>query len=278
MSEFRAEDAGFNVGVNVRITKRNKDTGRVIETREGHNKCLRTTLLGIAKYLNGEFNPTQPHLYYYDWIPRYLGLGTNEATIDNTGTVTSTVNINDTRLLSELSPRIKLNDTNTVVNRSSNQYVQVVISTYLPEHLYNDEEISEAGLFSKASGNNCLFRIVFDPIKKTQDSVIEVNWTISIISVDSANEPYEEINKEDLYKAMQHLIDRMNQLYPDFTESNQVLEEAILEYGRTDSTAASVQAMSDRLAAEVYKMALWVAAIDPLPVIEKVDDINGEEI
>ena len=260
------------------ITKRNKDTGRILETREGHNKCLRTTLLGIAKYLNGEFNPTQPHLYYYDWIPRYLGLGTNEATIDNTGTVTSTVNINDTRLLSELSPRIKLNDTNTVVNRSSNQYVQVVISTYLPEHIYNDAEISEAGLFSKASGNNCLFRIVFDPIKKTPDSVIEVNWTISIISVDSANEPYEEINKEDLYKAMQHLIDRMNQLYPDFTESNQVLEEAILEYGRTDSTVASVQAMSDRLAAEVYKMAMWVAAIDPLPVIEKVDDINGEEV
>ena len=107
--KFHIKDAGFNVGVNVKITKRDKKTGRVLETREGHNRCLRMTLMGIAKYLNGEFNDTN-YLILSDWIPRYLGIGTNIATVDSDAGITSEVSINDARLLNE----IKLNEANII--------------------------------------------------------------------------------------------------------------------------------------------------------------------
>lgn len=80
---------------------------------------------------------------------------------------------------------MKLPERNKIINKSSQSYIQLVISTYLPEEYYNNQTIAEAGLFSQATGNNCLFRITFDGIKKTKDSVVEVTWTISIISVDS---------------------------------------------------------------------------------------------
>ena len=182
-NNFDISDAGFNVGVNVRITKRDKLTGKILEERKGHNRCLKMQLMGIVKWLNGEFNPTQSYLVHYDWIPRYLAVGTNTATSTTPPGITSEVTINDTRLLSELSPRLKLPERNKIINRSTQNYIQLVIATYLPEELYVNEAIAEAGLFSGETGNNCLFRITFDPIIKTTDSVVEVNWTISVISV-----------------------------------------------------------------------------------------------
>lgn len=218
---FSMEDAGFTVGINVKLTKRNKNTGRVLETRQGHNTCLKTQLMGIVKWMNGEFNESAPFLLGADWIPRYLGVGTNIATYENVegNSVGIEVNVNDTRLLSEISPRMKLPERNTVVNRSTQRYVQLVISSYLPSEYYNGETIAEAGLFSKESGNNCLFRIVFDGINKTEDSVIEVDWTISVISIESNNEPYESIDKSDLRLSMEQLLDLYGQKIPQFKES-----------------------------------------------------------
>ena len=183
-------DAGYTIGVNVRIIQRNAKTGRILAQREGHNRCLKMQLLGITKWLNGEFNDTQDYLLHYDWIPRYLAVGTNQATMDSSPGITSEVNVNDTRLLSELQPRMKLPERNKIINRSTQAYTQLVITSYLPQEYYNGQTIREAGLFSKESGNNCLFRIVFDGIPKTEDSVIEINWIISVISVDSQNQPY----------------------------------------------------------------------------------------
>lgn len=206
-------DAGFNIGVNVRITKRDKRTGRILETREGHNRCLKMQLMGIVKWLNGEFNDTQPFLLHYDWIPRYLAVGTNIASGGSGAAgVTSEVTVNDTQLLHELSPRIKLPERNKIINRSTQSYIQLIIATYLPEKDYVGETIGEAGLFSKDSGNNCLFRITFEPIVKEEDTVVEVNWTISVISLESTGEPYEDIDKVDLRQAMNHLLDKFNEL------------------------------------------------------------------
>ena len=171
MSKLKMTDAGYTVGVNVRLTKRDKHTGRVLQQVEGHNRCLRMELMGITKFLNGEFNDTS-YTQAQDWIPRYLGLGTNMASVDSDSHIKQEVQINDTRLLDEISPRLKLPDRNTVVNRTAQSYVQLVITTYLPEELYNGQTIREAGLFSKATGNNCLFRIVFDEISKERDSVV----------------------------------------------------------------------------------------------------------
>ena len=248
---FTLEDAGFTVGINVKLTKRNKNTGRVLETRQGHNTCLKTQLMGIVKWMNGEFNESAPFLLGADWIPRYLGVGTNIATYENVegNSVGTEVNVNDTRLLSEISPRMKLPERNTIVNRSTQRYVQLVISSYLPSEYYNGETIAEAGLFSKESGNNCLFRIVFDGINKTEDSVIEVDWTISVISIESNNEPYESIDKSDLRLSMEQLLDLYGQKIPQFKESTDHMKNpAIVQLQNQNASQTQIDEATQTLA------------------------------
>lgn len=248
---FTLEDAGFTVGINVKLTKRNKNTGRVLETRQGHNTCLKTQLMGIVKWMNGEFNESAPFLLGADWIPRYLGVGTNIATYENVegNSVGTEVNVNDTRLLSEISPRMKLPERNTIVNRSTQRYVQLVISSYLPSEYYNGETIAEAGLFSKESGNNCLFRIVFDGINKTEDSVIEVDWTISVISIESNNEPYESIDKSDLRLSMEQLLDLYGQKIPQFKESTDHMKNpAIVQLQNQSASQTQIDEATQTLA------------------------------
>ena len=270
-------DAGYTVGFNVKITKMDKDTGRVLETREGHNRCLRMQLLGITKFLNGEFNDTG-YILAQDWIPRYLGLGTNIASVDSQSNIKTEVQVNDTRLLDEISPRLKLPDRNVVVNRTSQNYVQLIITTYLPEEYYNGQTIREAGLFSRASGNNCLFRIVFDDITKTVDSVVEVTWTISVISLDSQNEPYEEYTKADLREILNEIFERTGELYSPYQNIIDRLEDAIYECTRTDSTEESIQEQV-RILGEVYtEMRDWQQSGIPDEVETKIDDINGEDL
>ena len=250
---FTMEDAGFTIGVNVKLTKRNKNTGRVLETRQGHNTCLKMQLMGLVKWMNGEFNESQNFLQCNEWIPRYLGVGTNVGTYENVegNTVGTEVNINDTRLLSEISPRVKLPERNTIINRSTQRYVQLVISSYLPSEYYNGETIAEAGLFSKESGNNCLFRIVFDGINKTEDSVIEVDWTISVISVESTNEPYESIDKSDLRLNMEQLLDLYGQKIPQFKESTDHMKNpAIVQLQNQSASQTQIDEATQTLATD----------------------------
>lgn len=275
MSKLKMTDAGYTVGVNVRLTKRDKHTGRVLQQVEGHNRCLRMELMGITKFLNGEFNDTS-YTQAQDWIPRYLGLGTNMASVDSDSHIKQEVQINDTRLLDEISPRLKLPDRNTVVNRTAQSYVQLVITTYLPEELYNGQTIREAGLFSKATGNNCLFRIVFDEISKERDSVVEVTWTISIISIDSQNEPYEEYSKADLREAINEVIERTAQLYTPYEEIVNDFEDCIYECIKTDSTEESIAEATDKMIQILIKMRDWTPESVPDEIEEAIDDINGE--
>ena len=218
MGKLDLKDAGFNIGVNVKITKRDKYTGKILETRENHNRCLRYQLLGMAKFLNGEFNrtATEEEQDYYHWVPRYLGVGTNIAG-SSTSSVGTEVNINDTMLLNEISPRLKLPDRNKIVSRSTQSYIQLVIDTYLPSQLYNGNTIAEAGLFADETGNNCLFRITFSGITKDENSVIQVSWIISIISIASENEPYVDVDKTDLKEILDEIFDKIGTMDSRFT-------------------------------------------------------------
>lgn len=209
MNNLQIEDAGLNFGINVVVTKRDTKTGRVIQQEKGHNKCLKQQLLGIIKFLDGEYNYTtnETEQDYYKWIPRYLGVGTNTATGQQTN-ITTTVNINDTRLLNEIGPRVQLPQRNKIISRNNQNYMQLVIKTYLPNQLFNNQLISEAGLFSESEGNNCLFRIVFPGIQKDENSIIEVVWTISVISVSSISNPSTVINKEDLRTSIDKILDK----------------------------------------------------------------------
>lgn len=278
MGKLKTQDAVFNVGVNVDIRGINKKTGETVIHRRGHNRCLRLQLMGIAKFLDGQFNRSNPEKTYYDWIPRYLAFGTNLAAYDSDTGVTSVVDINDTKLLNEISPRIQLPERNVIINRSTQSYVQLVINTYVPETMYNGMTIREAGLFSRLTGNNCLFRITFDDITKTEDIVLEVNWTISIISIDSENQPYEDVDKTDLWNAMELLLRRFGEVAPDIAGFCTDLTGAIKEYAKTDSTNASVKSQVDKLSADIVTMADWDVIGITQAMLDKVDDINGEII
>lgn len=278
MGTLKTQDAVFNIGVNVDIKGIDKHTGEVKVHRRGHNRCLKLQLMGLAKFLNGEFNKSNPQATYYDWIPRYLALGTNVAEYDSGTGVTSIVDINDAKLLNEISPRLALPERNIIINKSTQSYVQLVINTYVPEEMFNGQTIREAGLFSKSTGNNCLFRITFDDITKTEDIVLEVNWTITIISIDSQNQPYEEVDKTDLWNSMEMVLNRFGQLAPDISGFCADLVSAIREYAKTDSTVASVKAQTDIISNDFNLMADWSTIGVSQATLDKVDDINGEII
>ena len=276
MGTLKTQDAVFNIGVNVDIKGIDKKTGEIKIHRRGHNRCLKLQLMGLAKFLNGEFNKSNPQATYYDWIPRYLALGTNLAEYDSGTGVTSIVDINDAKLLNEISPRLALPERNIIINKSTQSYVQLVINTYVPEEMFNGQTIREAGLFSKSTGNNCLFRITFDDITKTDDIVLEVNWTITIISIDSQNQPYEEVDKTDLWNSMEMVLNRFGQLAPDISGFCADLVSAIREYAKTDSTVASVKAQTDIISNDFNLMADWSTIGVSQATLDKVDDINGE--
>lgn len=278
MGKLRTQDAVFNIGVNVDIKGIDKKTGEIKIHRKGHNRCLKLQLMGLAKFLNGEFNKSNPQATYYDWIPRYLALGTNLAEYDSGTGVTSIVDINDAKLLNEISPRLALPERNIIINKSTQSYVQLVINTYVPEEMFNGQTIREAGLFSKSTGNNCLFRITFDDITKTEDIVLEVSWTITIISIDSQNQPYEEVDKTDLWNSMEMVLNRFGQLAPDISSFCADLVSAIREYAKTDSTVASVKAQTDIISNDFNLMADWSAIGVSQATLDKVDGINGEII
>lgn len=144
--------------------------------------------------------------------------------------------------------------------------------------MYNGQTIREAGLFSRATGNNCLFRITFDDITKTEDIVLEVNWTITIISIDSQNQPYEDVDKTDLWNAMEMLLNRFGQVAPDISDFCTHMIGAIREYAKTDSTIASVKEYTDRINNDFNTMVDWDIIGIPTEVLDKVDEINGEVI
>lgn len=264
-SLLETSEAAFNMGVNVCITKRDKKTGRILQQERGHNRCLKQTLLGIAKYLNGEFNPTQPlknadnpsYRLEDDWIPSWLAVGTNIGAYGNgAASVTNVVNVNDTKLLNEISPRMRLPERNKLIARNEQSYVQLIINTYLPDELYIGERIAECGLFAQETGNNCLFRIALaEPIVKEVDSVVEVMWTISIVSIDSQNSPYVEVDKSDLKASLEHLLDK----YAGYTKAGKkvnidnsvaVFKDAMYDYYRKDIDQDGVDTTVSELNAE----------------------------
>ena len=80
---------------NVCIRKRNKN-GKILEERYAKNRVTRLMLYGIGKFLLGQFNDSSPDKIY-EFIPRYLALGTNTPGADyQTANVSTISSVNDT--------------------------------------------------------------------------------------------------------------------------------------------------------------------------------------
>ena len=178
---------------NVRIRTRNEKTGRITSERYAKNRVTKLALLGIVRFLNGEFNDTTPDRIY-EYIPRYLALGTNEPSIFSTG-VTKNVTVNDSHLLSEITESsvngskesvkrvwIAQRNHNKITSRFSDPFIKLSIGCYISSNNYDGQKISEAGLFTKETGNNCWARVTFDPIIKHNGEVLDITWEITVLS------------------------------------------------------------------------------------------------
>ena len=187
---------------NVHIRCINTDTGKVRLERNSKNRITRLMLWGISKFLAGEFNDSTPDKIY-EYIPRYISFGTNIPGSDYaTSGVNTSVTVNDTRLLNEITESSSTGETTSVkriqiqkrqhsktVTSFTDPFVKLSITMYVSSHQYDGLTIGEAGLFSKEKDNNCMARVVFTPFTKEPDEVIEINWDITLLSYGATKYP-----------------------------------------------------------------------------------------
>lgn len=186
---------------NVRVRCINTKTGKTRIERYAKNRVTRLMLWGISKFLSGEFNDSSPDKIY-EYIPRYLALGANRPNLGDSTTVTTSVTVNDTRLLSEYKmltsngitePVRRVSIQGRKHNKTSTQFtdsfVKLSLSAYISSTQYDGLEIGEAGLFSKEKDNNCVARVVFSPFTKQADEVIDIEWDITLLSYGTTKYP-----------------------------------------------------------------------------------------
>ena len=79
MDDLHMQNSGIDCGINVNVAIRhvNKDTG-VIREFEGHNIATRNMILGIYKYLRGDFAKDNTEDDMYDYFPQFLILGAGD--------------------------------------------------------------------------------------------------------------------------------------------------------------------------------------------------------
>lgn len=186
---------------NVCITRRSKN-GKILEQRFAKNRVTRLMLYGLGKFLLGQFNTSSPDKIY-EFIPRYLALGTNTPGSDyQTANVSTISSVNDTRLLNEITQTSTIGTSESVkriwiaernmckINtKFSDPFIKVSIKTYISSNHYDNMSIGEAGLFSKEKDNNCLARVCFTPIKKNPNEVLDIQWDITLLSYGETKYP-----------------------------------------------------------------------------------------
>ena len=186
---------------NVTIRRRAK-SGKILEERYAKNRVTRLMLYGIGKFLLGQFNNSSPDKIY-EYIPRYLALGSNTVGLDASTINVSTVSsVNDTRLLNEFTKsstsgatesisRINIAERNLckLNTKFSDPFIKVSIKTYISSTHYDGLSIGEAGLFSKEKDNNCLARVCFAPIIKNPGEVLDIQWDITLLSYGETKYP-----------------------------------------------------------------------------------------
>ena len=187
---------------NVHIKVFNSKTGAVRIERDAKNRVTKLMLWGIAQFLAGNFNDSNPDKQYEFW-PRYLALGDNKPGADaDTAGVTTGVTVLDSRLLNEYKmintdgssesvKRINIQGRqHSKINTNFNDpYVKLTLSAYVNSEKFDGLEIGEAGLFSKEYDNNCLARVVFPPFVKQPGEVIDIQWEITLLSYGTTKYP-----------------------------------------------------------------------------------------
>ena len=218
--------------INVHIKVRKPATGEVVYD-------VKQPLFTMLRAINGEFSQcddetvrTNKRFQLYNFIPRYIAFGSGTAEVD----------INDTKLDHELThpdsetgeeviyPRMKLTRTNTIENKYDAPYIKVTIKHFVPLTSLVNEDITEAGLFCEETGDNCFARIIFDKFTKDDTMVIDVTWEITIIIIETEEEPYASVDKIALRRAIKDSLAYISKNKPAYTDMCEALRICIDTY------------------------------------------------
>lgn len=208
---------GLMCPVNVKIIRKNSD-GSLISETDVKNMVLKTYgLYSYVRFILGSFN--NGSIYdYKQYVPKYLAVGSNSYPLTGAPGTDTAVQITDISLFHELDDtavtgepiennRIKLNRANYIEDNEKDNYLKIQYEAYIPEDRFVGQTIGEMALMTMSTGWNAFARITgFEPFKKEPNTVIEVIWEITIISIESSNR-YHPLVKKYLREAIEKAID-----------------------------------------------------------------------
>ena len=210
--------------VNVRIEARNVKTGKITYEIERHNRVMKSAILTLIRVINGEFSEaddmtvnTNKRFQLYNFIPRYIGFGSNVVSGSAVTSVTNEVTVNDTRLLNEIyyapgTPRMKLTQRNIIENRLTAPYIKLTIKHYVPVTAYVGESVT------------------FPKFIKDEATVIDVTWEITIVSMETRDSAYDTVDKSALWASFESAFDKMVVQNPNYLNLTNALKEGIKSY------------------------------------------------
>lgn len=202
--------------VNVKIIRKNSD-GSLISETDVKNMVLKTYgLYSYVRFILGSFN--NGSIYdYKQYVPKYLAVGSNSYPLTGAPGTDTAVQITDISLFHELDDiavtgepiennRIKLNRANYIEDNEKDNYLKIQYEAYIPEDRFVGQTIGEMALMTMPTGWNAFARITgFEPFKKEPNTVIEVIWEITIISIESSTR-FTPVNKTSLRESIEKAI------------------------------------------------------------------------
>ena len=232
--------------VNVNIYHKSTDGRRLHETSV-KNMCLKEYgLYSYVRWLIGSFH-NDSLVDNGQYVPQYLAVGSNTAPLNGAPNTDTAVKITDVSLFHELDDtsvtgepasknRIPLNRANYIEDVENQNWLKVQYEAYIPEDRFVNETIGELALMTMPTGWNAYARVTgFEPFVKVPNSVVQVIWEITIISVESSERfvpPIKTYLREAIEKAI-------NVLYQD-TEDPEGYEGARLALNALIQPATTV--------------------------------------
>lgn len=199
---------------NVTVIQKSTD-GRLLNQFDIKNRVLKQFgLYSYCRFILGDFYNNNL-LDEGQYIPKYLAVGSNSGDLNGAPGTGTTVKITDVSLYHELSDdtavgennqRIKLNRASYIEDNADEPYLKIQYEAYIPEDRFVGQTIGELGLMTGKTGFNAFARIAgFEPFIKEPNSVVQVIWEITIISVESSTRlvpPIKTYLRESIEKAI----------------------------------------------------------------------------
>lgn len=207
---------GLMCPVNVKIIRKNSDGSLISETDVKNMVLKEYGLYSYVRFILGSFN--NGSIYdYKQYVPKYLAVGSNSYPLTGAPGTDTAVQITDISLFHELDDtavtgepiennRIKLNRANYIEDNEKDNYLKVQYEAYIPEDRFVGQTIGEMALMTMSTGWNAFARITgFEPFKKEPNTIIQVIWDITIISIESSTR-FTSVNKTSLREAIEKAI------------------------------------------------------------------------